>query len=97
MALIIANDTYEQGALQNLRAPAADAEALGRVLGDPQIGDFAVQVVRNEPAHIIQAHIEEVFSEGRLYLVHSHGAVHPPGILRLSHAGSACGSRKPGY
>jgi hypothetical protein len=60
VALIIANDTYEQGALQNLRAPAADAEALARVLGDPQIGNFAVQVVRNEPAHIIQAHIEEV-------------------------------------
>ena len=76
MALIIANDTYEQGALQNLRAPAADAEALGRVLGDPQIGDFAVQVVRNEPAHIIQAHIEEVFSEGRpddVLLLHFSG------------------------
>jgi hypothetical protein len=76
MALIIANDTYEQGALQNLRAPAADAEALGRVLGDPQIGDFAVQVVRNEPAHVIQAHIEEVFSEGRpddVLLLHFSG------------------------
>lgn len=76
MALIIANDAYEQGALQNLRAPAADAEALGRVLGDPQIGDFAVQVVRNEPAHIIQAHIEEVFSEGRpddVLLLHFSG------------------------
>ena len=68
--------TYEQGALQNLRAPAADAEALGRVLGDPQIGDFAVQVVRNEPAHIIQAHIEEVFSECRpddVLLLHFSG------------------------
>ena len=49
-ALIIANDEYEHEALRNLLAPAADAEALGRVLGDPQIGDFAVQVVRNEPA-----------------------------------------------
>ena len=40
-ALIIANDEYEQEALRDLLAPAADAEALGRVLGDPQIGDFA--------------------------------------------------------
>ena len=36
-ALIIANDEYEQEALQNLRAPAADAEALARVLGDPRL------------------------------------------------------------
>jgi len=64
-ALIIANDQYEQEALRNLLAPAADAEALGRVLGDPQIGDFAVQVVRNEPAHVVLAHIEEVLSESR--------------------------------
>ena len=39
-ALIIANDEYEQAALRDLLAPAADAEALGRVLGDPQIGRF---------------------------------------------------------
>ena len=54
-ALIVANDEYEQAALRNLLAPRADAEALGRVLGDPQIGDFAVQVVRNEPSYVIQA------------------------------------------
>ena len=75
-ALIIANDEYEQEALRNLLAPAADAEALGRVLGDPQIGDFAVQVVRNEPAHVIQAQIEELFSESRpddVLLLHFSG------------------------
>jgi Caspase domain/PASTA domain len=75
-ALIVANDTYEQEALQDLQAPAADAEALGRVLGDPQIGDFAVQVVHNEPAHVIQAQIEEVFSESRpddVLLLHFSG------------------------
>jgi len=75
-ALIVANDEYDQEALRNLRAPAADAEALGRVLGDRQIGDFAVQVVRNEPAHVIQAHIEELFSESRsddVLLVHFSG------------------------
>jgi Caspase domain len=75
-ALIVANDEYEQEALQNLLAPAADAEALGRVLGDPQIGDFAVQVVRNEPAHVIQAQIEDLFSESRpddVLLLHFSG------------------------
>ncbi len=75
-ALIVANDAYEQEALQNLLAPAADAEALGRVLSDPQIGDFAVHVVRNEPAHVIQAQIEELFSESRpddVLLLHFSG------------------------
>ena len=75
-ALIIANDEYEQEALQNLLAPAADAEALARVLGDPQIGDFAVHVVRNEPAHVIQAQVEEMFSESRpedVLLLHFSG------------------------
>jgi hypothetical protein len=75
-ALIIANDTYEQEALGNLQAPAADAEALGRVLGDPQIGGFTVQVVHNESAHVIQAQIEEVFSESRpddVLLLHFSG------------------------
>ena len=64
-ALIIANDKYEQETLHDLVAPTADAEALGRVLRDPQVGDFAVQVVHNQPAHVIQAQIEEVFSESR--------------------------------
>jgi caspase domain-containing protein len=65
LALIVANDEYEQVALRDLPGPRADAEALGRVLGDPDIGHFAVQVVRNEPSYVIQAKIEELFSESR--------------------------------
>jgi hypothetical protein len=85
-ALIIANDRYEQEALQNLLAPAADAEALGRVLSDPRIGDFTVQVVSNEPAHVIQAEIEEMFSESRpddVLLLHfsGHGLKSESGAL----------------
>jgi hypothetical protein len=64
-ALIVANDEYEHEGLRHLLAPAADAHALADVLGDPQIGDFGVQVVRNEPAHVIQAQIEELFSDSR--------------------------------
>jgi Caspase domain len=75
-ALIIASDHYEQETMRDLVAPAADAEALGRVLGDQQIGDFSVQVVRNEPSYAIQAHIEELFSESRpddVLLLHFSG------------------------
>ncbi len=75
-ALIIANDAYEQEALRNLLAPGADAEALGWVLGDAQIGDFAVQVVQNEPSYVIEGQIEDLFSESRpddVLLLHFSG------------------------
>jgi len=64
-ALIVANDVYEHEGLRHLLAPAADAEALAGVLGDAQIGDFDVHVVRNEPAHVIQGQIEDLFSDSR--------------------------------
>ena len=52
-ALIVANDEYDHEGLRRLLAPAADAETLGRVLGDPHIGGFDVEVVHNQPAHVI--------------------------------------------
>ncbi|MEW2399015.1 caspase family protein [Streptomyces sp. NPDC046862] len=64
-ALIIANDSYENPGLKKLRAPAHDAVALARVLSNPRIGDFDVEVVRNKPAHVIAMHIEEFFSDRR--------------------------------
>ncbi|MFJ9742086.1 caspase domain-containing protein [Streptomyces sp. NPDC101166] len=64
-ALIIANDRYEDGGLRQLKAPAQDAVALAEVLGDPQIGDFDVDVLRNEPAHAIRRTVERFFSDGR--------------------------------
>jgi hypothetical protein len=64
-ALIVANDEYEHAGLKHLLAPAADAQALAGVLGDTQIGDFDVHVVRNEPAYVIQGQIEDIFSESR--------------------------------
>lgn len=64
-ALIVANDQYEHEGLGHLLSPAADADALGRVLRDPQIGGFEVRVVRNEPAHVIGRYIEDLFSDSR--------------------------------
>jgi hypothetical protein len=85
-ALIVANDAYEHDGLRRLLAPAADAEALGAVLSDRRIGDFAVNVLRNEPAHVIQAHIEELFADSRsedLLLLHfsCHGLKSESGEL----------------
>jgi hypothetical protein len=60
-ALIVANAEYENAGLRRLRSPAADADALAEVLGDHQIGDFDVAVVRDEDAHGIQGRIEDLF------------------------------------
>jgi hypothetical protein len=85
-ALIVANDEYENDGLRHLTSPGADAEALGRVLGDARIGDFDVRVIRNEPAHVIGAHIEDLFSDARpddVLLVHfsCHGLKSESGEL----------------
>ena len=90
-ALIVANDQYEHEGLGQLLAPSADAQALAAVLGDEQIGDFDVRVMRNEPAHVIQAQIEELFSEARpddLLLLHfsCHGLKNESGELFFASA-----------
>ena len=64
-ALIVANDEYDNDGLAHLRSPAADAEALAKVLGDLQIGAFEVQTVRNEPSHVIQNYIDDLFADSR--------------------------------
>ncbi|MEU8813615.1 caspase family protein [Actinoplanes sp. NPDC048796] len=64
-ALIVANDSYEHEGFRRLLAPAADASALAHVLGDPNIGDFDVRVVSNEPAYVIQERIEDLFADSR--------------------------------
>ncbi|GAA6525898.1 caspase family protein [Intrasporangium sp. DVR] len=75
-ALIVANDTYDHASLGQLRAPAADADALAEVLGDPEVGGFSVTVVHNEPSHEVQGRIEDAFADSRpddLLLLHFSG------------------------
>lgn len=92
-ALIVANDQYENAGLARLHSPAADAEALSRVLGDPQVGGFDVHVVRNEPAHVIGTHIEDLFSDSRpddVLLLHfsCHGLKNESGELFFAASGT---------
>ena len=75
-ALIVANYDYEDPGLQLLRAPARDAEALARVLRDPEIGGFEVRTVLNQPAHVANLAVEEFFAERRpddLLVLHFSG------------------------
>jgi hypothetical protein len=75
-ALVVAVDAYEHPGLRRLPSAAADAQALAGVLGDPAVGGFDVEVVRNEAAYEIQARIEDLFAEARaddVLLLHFSG------------------------
>src|SRR5512147_442809 len=61
-ALIVASDTYEDARLRQLRAPAHDAEELARVLADPSIGGFAVEVLRNEREYVLRRAVGGFFA-----------------------------------
>lgn len=92
-ALIVAVDEYVDPGLGQLQAPHRDAEALGDVLGDPRIGDFAVRVLRNETAQGIRVAVEDFFADRRpddLLLLHfsCHGLKNAAGELFLAAADS---------
>jgi uncharacterized caspase-like protein len=90
-ALIVASTTYQDSALTELRAPAADAEALAGVLSDPEIGGFDVRTLLNEPAHVVNEAVEEFFTDRSpddLLLLHfaCHGIKDQEGELFLAMA-----------
>jgi hypothetical protein len=62
-ALIVASYEYQEPGLRRLRAPAQDAEALARVLEDPDIGGFDVRTILNQPAHVVSEAVEEFFAD----------------------------------
>jgi len=65
-ALLIATGTYQDDLLTGLRTPAADAERLGAVLEDPEIGWFQVRKVLDAPAGQILRAIERFFLDRSL-------------------------------
>jgi Caspase domain len=90
-ALIVAVADYRDPKLQRLRAPAADAEALGRVLADTAIGGFRVELALDEDESKLSRHLARFFADRRpddLLLVHfsCHGIKDASGELYLAAA-----------
>ena len=88
-ALVIANLAYEDSALRGLRAPADDARALQRVLGDPRIGGFDVEMCVDATDAVLRRRISDFFGESSpddLLLVHysGHGMKDGRGRLYLA-------------
>ena len=59
----MASNEYQDPGLSELRAPAADANALATVLRDPEIGGFEVRALLNEPAHLVNEAVEEFLTD----------------------------------
>jgi len=105
-ALLVATDRYDDTGLRRLTAPAADAEALRRVLSDPEIAGFDVRLLVNEPHHVVGRAVADLYrGRGRndltlLYFT-GHGVKDDSGRLylalpplyRLSHGGKAVYAR----
>jgi uncharacterized caspase-like protein len=64
-ALIVANGEYQSAKLRRLRATTHDADALARVLHDPEIGDFDVELVRDQAEHVLRRRIARFFADRR--------------------------------
>ncbi len=85
-ALVVATGTYSDPRLRRLRSPAQDAEAIGRVLADPQIGDFEVTKVIDATESRLRRELHRFFanrSRDDLLLVHvsCHGVKDDEGRL----------------
>jgi Caspase domain/WD domain, G-beta repeat len=90
-ALIVASDDYTDPGLRRLRAPAQDAEALTRVLRDPNIGGFEVRTLLNAPAYEVNEAVAEFFTNRHpddLLLLHfsCHGLKDEAGDLYFATA-----------
>jgi hypothetical protein len=72
-ALVVANDEYADPGLARLRSPGQDAAALAEVLGDPDVGQFDVEIVRNGSVQLLRERLDEFFGSagpGDELLVH---------------------------
>ncbi|HEY3511254.1 MAG TPA: caspase family protein, partial [Kribbella sp.] len=89
VALVVANDQYDDPGLRRLVAPAQDAAALAEVLADPAVGGFEVEVLRNASAQAIRVAVEDFFADRvpeDLLLLHfsCHGLKNASGELYLA-------------
>ncbi len=81
LALLIANNIFEDEKYTSLHAPLTDVESLAKVLEDPNVGGFEIlPFLINEPKSTIEKQIERVFKgeeavDMLLLYFSSHGAV----------------------
>src|SRR4029453_4799180 len=90
-ALIFANGGIRHPKLSPLRSPATDASELARVLSDPEIGAFEVELSTDEPEHVLRRRVGRFFADRKrddLLLLHfsCHGLKDDSGQLYFAAA-----------
>lgn len=85
-ALILATTTYADADLTPLRAPAQDSADMAEILGDPEIGGFAVTTVLDRPQHEIRQELGEFLTDRKprdtiLLYLSGHGVQNRAGEL----------------
>lgn len=91
VALLVATYRYQDTGLRQLVAPDHDAEALAEVLRDPEIANFDVTILINEPHHVVGNAIGKFYRNRRrddltlLYFT-GHGLKDDQGNLYLAMA-----------
>ncbi|MBV8540109.1 MAG: caspase family protein [Pseudonocardiales bacterium] len=89
LALLVATYHYHDVGLRRLTAPGHDAEALAKVLRDPEIADLKVTTLINEPLQVVGEAIGEFYHNRRsddltlLYFT-GHGMKDDQGRLYLA-------------
>jgi uncharacterized caspase-like protein len=86
---LVATYSYQDAGLRQLAAPGHDAEALAEVLRDPEIANFDVIILINEPHYVVRNAIGEFYPNRRrddltlLYFT-GHGLKDDQGRLYLA-------------
>ena len=88
-ALVVACDTYGDAKLRKLPATSADADAMARALGNPEIGGFEVEVSKNEEERLVRRRLTAFFRDRRrddLLVLHlsCHGLKDDEGNLHFA-------------
>lgn len=63
LALVVANQTYDDPALRRLRSPGRDAEDLHQLLADPRVGAFEVTAILDEPAREVRIAADDFLTD----------------------------------
>jgi tetratricopeptide (TPR) repeat protein len=64
-ALLVACDEFTDPKYKRLLVPVSDARALAKLLSDPEIGQFSVELLENEQRDVISDKLEAFFEKGR--------------------------------
>lgn len=88
-ALVVATGRYRHDKLNDLESPAIDADLVQNVLGNPELGGFAVEALHNSDAAAVRGRLYDFFYTAQpedflLVFLTSHGMRNADGQLYIA-------------